>query len=170
MPLTPMSRTPSEEMSFARIVTTPKVQSGPNSRAVSTVFKGAVHLLQMRTTKDGFFVSDEPVFWIYQLTNLLFQDNLRFAFNSCIFGTANTTDSISTPCSTSSVCGPLQNAIGDGMGTPTTSGQYSYCTAYDNSFMGGSLDTCRDCLRINNDANYLSNCMTLYYMFLASGI
>ncbi|KAH7321654.1 hypothetical protein BKA65DRAFT_512689 [Rhexocercosporidium sp. MPI-PUGE-AT-0058] len=83
--------------------------------------------------------------------------NLRFAFNSCIFGTANATDSFSTPCSTSTACGPIQKALGDGMGTPTTSQQYSYCSAYDNSFMGSSLDTCRDCLKLNSDASYLSN-------------
>ncbi|KAL2068249.1 hypothetical protein VTL71DRAFT_16347 [Oculimacula yallundae] len=83
--------------------------------------------------------------------------NLRFAFNSCIFGTANTTSSISTPCSTGAVCGHIQKALGDGMGTPLTTGQYSYCTAYDDSFLGSTLDTCRSCLKLNNDAAYLSN-------------
>ncbi|CZT52194.1 uncharacterized protein RSE6_13466 [Rhynchosporium secalis] len=82
--------------------------------------------------------------------------NLRFAFNSCVFGTSNATRPISTPCSTEAVCGPIRKAMGDGMGTPLTTGQYSYCEAYDNSFLG-SMHTCRSCLKLEDDASYLSN-------------
>ncbi|KAI6710780.1 LPXTG-domain-containing protein [Diplocarpon mali] len=65
--------------------------------------------------------------------------NLRFALNSCIFGSTNATDPLSTPCSTSTACGPLASALGDGMGTPLTTSPYSYCTAYENTFSGSSL-------------------------------
>lgn len=98
---------------------------------------------------------------VYQkelVTDFLYKDNLRFAFNTCIFGTTNASDSLSTPCSSSTVCEPLRKALSDGMGTPLTTSQYSYCSAYDNSFLGSNLDTCRDCLRFNSNAFYLSNC------------
>lgn len=154
-----MSRTLMDQISSAKMVTTATVQSGPNSRVVSTVSREAVLRVRTRTTRAGIFVSQRTS--LFECTVLLtfqLKDNLRFAFNSCIFGTTNATDTISTPCSTSSACGPIQKALGDGMGTPLTTGQYSYCTAYDNSFLGSSLDVCRDCLKLNNDASYLSNC------------
>ncbi|KAJ5043042.1 uncharacterized protein L3040_004430 [Drepanopeziza brunnea f. sp. 'multigermtubi'] len=86
--------------------------------------------------------------------------NLRYALNSCIFGTTNATDPISTPCGTSSVCGRIQLALAHGMQTPSTTGQYSYCTAYDNSFLGSGLDICQECLRLNSESSYLANFLT----------
>jgi len=112
-------------------------------------FEGCLNCLQS-STASGENENDQG--WYFY--------NLRYAFNTCIFGTANASDSLSTPCSTSTVCEPLRKALSDGMGTPLTTGQYSYCSAYENSFLGSSLDTCRDCLKSNSNALYLSNFLT----------
>jgi len=119
------------------------------SSATGSKFEGCLNCLQSSSASAA---SENDQGWYFY--------NLRYAFNSCIFGTTNATDSFSTPCSSSTVCGPLQNSLGDGMETPSTSSQYSYCTAYDNSFLGSSLDTCRDCLKLNSNAMYLSNFLT----------
>jgi hypothetical protein len=86
------------------------------------------------------------------------EDNLRFAFNTCVFETANSTDPITTTCSTDAVCGPLAAALEDGMQNPSTLHEFSYCSAYDNSFLGTYLSTCTDCLRGSADQVYLANC------------
>ncbi|KAG4437241.1 hypothetical protein IFR05_007257 [Cadophora sp. M221] len=112
-------------------------------------FEGCLNCLQTSTASSG---NENDQGWYFY--------NLRYAFNTCIFSTTNASDSLSTPCSSSTVCEPLRKALSDGMGTPLTTGQYSYCSAYDNSFLGSNLDTCRDCLRFNNNAFYLSNFLT----------
>jgi hypothetical protein len=88
-------------------------------------------------------------------------DNLRFAFNTCLFDTTNATDPLSTSCSTDAVCGPLEAALEDGMQNPSIMPEFSYCSAYDNSFLGSFLSTCTHCLRESDDQVYLANCKFL---------
>ena len=88
-------------------------------------------------------------------------DNLRYAFNTCVFGTANATDPISTPCSIDTVCGPLEGALTYGMPNMSDVAEYSYCSAHDNSFLGSYLQPCEQCLRENDEVFYFSNCMTI---------
>lgn len=138
---------------------TPPAPWDQNSKDVSIVSKAAVLQLRVNTTRGGIFVS--PVlFCLRVFTPIQATDNLRYAFNSCIFGSTNATDTLSTPCSSSTVCGPLQKSLGDGMGTPLTSSQYSYCSSYDNSFLGSSLEICQDCLKVGSNTVYLTNCMS----------
>jgi hypothetical protein len=84
------------------------------------------------------------------------KDNLRFALNSCIFGNSNLTRPIYR-CSAEPICGHLQRALDDRMEDPTLADQYTYCSAYDNSFLSTSLALCEACLREANEA-FLSNC------------
>ena len=85
-------------------------------------------------------------------------DNLRYSFNACIFGATNTTDPVTTPCSLDTACGPIQGAMLEGMSNPATLQQYSYCSAYDNSFVGAFLGTCGTCLTETTNAVIFSNC------------
>ncbi len=90
------------------------------------------------------------------------QDNLRFALNACLFAASNATDPISTPCSTNTACGPLQDALESGMQTPSTMSQYGYCSVEQNQFQGTYLGNCESCFRENDQQlSYLSNCKYL---------
>lgn len=96
-------------------------------------------------------------------------DNLRFALNTCIYGEANATDPVNTPCSTELDCGPMEGALQDGMSDPSTAQEYSYCSAYDNSFVGSSLSRCTQCLSTGgDDLFYMSNCMFCQFIFKLS--
>lgn len=85
-------------------------------------------------------------------------DNLRFAFNTCVFDTVNATDPVSTPCSVDTVCGHLEDALSDGMSDPSTVAQYGYCSASQSAFLGSDLGACRQCLAEASNEHFLSNC------------
>lgn len=89
-------------------------------------------------------------------------DNVRFAFDTCLFGMTNASESFSTPCSISTVCGPLATALEDSMTIPTVPDEFGYCTADSNSFTSNFQTACSSCLRDTGDTLYLSNCKTLY--------
>ena len=143
------------------MATTPALEWDKSLSNVSIVFRRVVRRARLRTIKDGSSVSHSAPTLVGNFTNVFTKDNLRFAVNACIFGAANTTDSISTPCSSSTVCEPLEAALGDGMQTPLKTDQYSYCSANDSSFLGSNLGTCQGCLKLNGDTFYLSNCIAL---------
>jgi len=85
-------------------------------------------------------------------------DNLRYTISSCLFGFANATDAVSTPCSTSQSCGHLQKALESNDLDPTAGSPYSYCSADNNAFLGSYHDKCTTCLRNSGDEKYLANC------------
>jgi hypothetical protein len=109
-------------------------------------------------TKHGFFVSYKNFKSAKDRALTASKDNLRFAFNTCIFAMANATDPITTPCSLDTVCAPIQGAMLDGMDDPETLQEYSYCSAYDNSFLGSFLGICGTCLAESAEESYFSNC------------
>lgn len=116
------------------------------SNAVGQKFRKCMDCLQSSTAEAS--GENDQGWFLY---------NLRFALDTCIFDTANASDPISTPCSINTVCGPLQEALQDGMSDPATMAQYSYCSADNNAFLGSYLNTCGQCLRENDDQVYMSN-------------
>ncbi|CZR59234.1 uncharacterized protein PAC_09126 [Phialocephala subalpina] len=118
-----------------------------SSTSVGRKFKQCLTCLQNSTASSG---SENDQGWFFY--------NLRYAFNTCIYAATNASDPISTPCSTNTVCAPLQSALQTGMQDPSTmGGQYSYCTSNNNAFVGSNLGICQSCLRENSDVFYLSN-------------
>lgn len=82
---------------------------------------------------------------------------MRFALGTCLFAFRNNTDAVSTPCSTSSSCGPLQGAIEHANLDPDEN-PYTFCNADSNSMMGSTLQKCEQCLQSGGTEVYLSNC------------
>lgn len=85
-------------------------------------------------------------------------DNLRYTLSSCLFGFANATDAVSTPCSTSESCAHLQEALENDNLDPAAGHPYSYCSADNNAFLGSYHDKCSSCLGSSSDEKYLANC------------
>lgn len=85
-------------------------------------------------------------------------DNVRYAIDSCLFGFANATDPITTPCSTDNACGPLREALEYGNLIPSNETMYSYCNADNNALLGSSGPKCLSCLQTASDEHYLANC------------
>ncbi|KAF8865834.1 hypothetical protein BDZ45DRAFT_735774 [Acephala macrosclerotiorum] len=118
-----------------------------NSTSVGKKFEQCITCLQNSTSSSG---SETDQGWFFY--------NLRYAFNTCVYAATNASDPISTPCSTDTVCAPLQSALEQGMqDLSTMGGQYAYCSANNNAFVGSNLRTCQSCLRENSDVFYLSN-------------
>ncbi|KAM3081098.1 hypothetical protein ACMFMG_005051 [Clarireedia jacksonii] len=110
-------------------------------------FKACITCLQLSTAAGD---SQNDQNW--------FMYNIRYSLASCLYGFANATDSQVTPCSTSSACGTLRDALGDGNFDPNETA-YGYCGA-DYASMMGSTATCRSCLRNGGSETYLSNFVT----------
>ncbi|TGO31025.1 hypothetical protein BPAE_0002g01180 [Botrytis paeoniae] len=86
-----------------------------------------------------------------------FMYNIRYTLASCLYGFANATDTIATPCSTSKACGPFQLAIEDGNFITKNETAYGYCLANYNSILSGGTSACKSCLQSGNAESYLSN-------------
>ncbi|KAF7561302.1 hypothetical protein G7046_g2839 [Stylonectria norvegica] len=84
--------------------------------------------------------------------------NLRYATSYCLFGTPDNKNVISTPCITSTACGPFKNAIEfKNMSSNTES--YDYCALWpvtDTKDFNG----CKQCLQAGNQ-EYLANFITV---------
>ncbi|KAF4632361.1 hypothetical protein G7Y89_g5766 [Cudoniella acicularis] len=119
-----------------------------STTAVGQKFKACVSCLQNSTT-TGTNGNDQAMF-IY---------NLRYALSSCLFGFANASDAVSTPCSTSTACGPLRNAIENANLVASNEQTYSYCSV-DNDAINDSVEPkCTECLRASGNEIILSNFM-----------
>ncbi|KAK6610791.1 LPXTG-domain-containing protein [Botrytis cinerea] len=86
-----------------------------------------------------------------------FMYNIRYTLASCLYGFANATDTIATPCSTSKACGPFQLSIEDGNFITKNETAYGYCSANYNSILSGGTSACKSCLQAGNTESYLSN-------------
>ncbi|KUJ19966.1 uncharacterized protein LY89DRAFT_716439 [Mollisia scopiformis] len=118
-----------------------------DNTAVGKKFKSCLNCLQNSTASSG---SENDQGWFFY--------NLRYAFDTCIYAATNASDPISTPCSTDTVCAPLQSALEEGIQDASTMGdEYSYCAADNNAFVGPNLGACQTCLRENSNVFYLSN-------------
>lgn len=120
-----------------------------STTAVGQKFQTCINCLQ-NSTATGSGETDESWF-LY---------NIRFAFNTCMFNSANASDVVSTPCILSSVCSPLQGAMESEMDDYSVPLQYSYCSANGTTFASTYFDSCQSCLRDNDDTYYLSNFLT----------
>ncbi|RDL35225.1 uncharacterized protein BP5553_07156 [Venustampulla echinocandica] len=117
-----------------------------NTTDVGKKFKACVSCLQNSTTSAS--SGNDQEWFLY---------NLRYALGSCLFGFANASDAVSTPCSTSTACGPLQKAIENADLVPSNEGTYSYCTADDHAILGSFQPKCTKCLQDSGVEVYLSN-------------
>jgi hypothetical protein len=95
------------------------------------------------------------------------QDNMRYALSTCLFGFRNNSDSVFTPCSTSTACGPLRVAVGNADLIPENEDTYSFCSADEHAMMGGSELRCKQCLK-GSPETYLGNCMLSQTIFKAT--
>ncbi|KFA63222.1 hypothetical protein S40285_04900 [Stachybotrys chlorohalonatus IBT 40285] len=83
--------------------------------------------------------------------------NLRYSFNYCVFGYPNATDVGSSPCITSEACGPLEDALRDGILDPDGADPYAYCEGHGGSSLGDSFSRCLSCVHAGGTHAFLSN-------------
>ncbi|KUI71040.1 hypothetical protein VM1G_07201 [Cytospora mali] len=84
--------------------------------------------------------------------------NLRYSFDTCVFGFPNGAGSGSNPCQTSMVCGPLKTALEFG-NMSTTDSEFGYCDADGGSVTGEYYDACRNCVSSSGDTQYIANAL-----------
>ncbi|KAK7912034.1 LPXTG-domain-containing protein [Apiospora marii] len=86
--------------------------------------------------------------------------NLRYTFDHCIFGFPNATDIESTPCSTSTACGGLENALtGDKLNVKGGLDPYGFCGADGEAMVNTQIEKCISCVSASQDQKYLANFM-----------
>ncbi len=123
-----------------------------------------VRCLQTTTASDqdgndqGWFLCEFQPSTLWSSTNLSFViDNLRYALDTCLFGFANSSDFVSSPCATDSSCGPLRTSLESDNLTQSSS-EFGYCTADNSAFLGASNGRCTNCLRDTDNQVYFANC------------
>ena len=109
--------------------------------------------------RNGFYVRSQHSNLMVSTLTVMIQDNMRYALSTCLFNFRNNSDSVSTPCSTSTACGPLKVAIGNADLVPKDEDTYSFCSADSHALLGESESKCTQCLRDSPEV-YLSNCMS----------
>ncbi|KAH6636824.1 hypothetical protein F5144DRAFT_568835 [Chaetomium tenue] len=123
------------------------------SSPAGTKFKSCMTCLQTSTFSQG---SESDTMW--------FLYNLRYTAAYCVFGYPNATKS--TPCTTSTACGQLQDSIQHGLQDPSGTDAFSYCSAGDGAAMDFShFDTCIPCISAEGANEYLAN----YFLALEAG-
>ncbi|KAJ4423831.1 hypothetical protein N0V82_001570 [Gnomoniopsis sp. IMI 355080] len=85
--------------------------------------------------------------------------NLRYSFDSCVFGYPNDTSSGSNPCETSTACGTLKTAlVYDSLSSDSSeSNEFGYCDADGGSFTGQYYQACLNCVTASGDSSYIAN-------------
>ncbi|CAG8977756.1 hypothetical protein HYALB_00010977 [Hymenoscyphus albidus] len=116
-----------------------------NETSTGQKFKSCLNCLQNSTVSEN---GGNDVKW--------FMYNMRFALGTCLFGFRNNSDAVSSPCSTSTSCVPLQGAIEHSNLDPDEN-PYTFCNADSNSMMGTTLQKCEQCLQSGKTEVYLSN-------------
>ncbi|KAL2021512.1 hypothetical protein VTK56DRAFT_7145 [Thermocarpiscus australiensis] len=125
------------------------------SSAAGTKFKNCMTCLQNSTFSQG---SESDTMW--------FLYNLRYAAAYCVFGFPNATGIESTPCRTSTACGPLQASLEHGILSPRNTTAYSYCSAGHSEAMASNIyDKCIPCISAEGKTDYLAN----YFVALHAG-
>ena len=87
---------------------------------------------------------------------------MKFATGTCLFGSPQNVDQelqLNSTCTTSSTCGPLQDAFESGSSDEDGSdgNNFDYCTASEDGF-GKGLQPCVACLEDESDLVYMTNC------------
>ncbi|KAI0130047.1 hypothetical protein BJ170DRAFT_298301 [Xylariales sp. AK1849] len=85
--------------------------------------------------------------------------NLRYTFDYCIFGFPNASDVASTPCSTSTACGGLENALTNDNLDANSVQAYEYCAADGAAMSSDSVGKCVACIAASDGQSYLANFM-----------
>ncbi|KAF5659169.1 exo-alpha-sialidase neuraminidase [Fusarium heterosporum] len=83
--------------------------------------------------------------------------NMRYSFDYCIFGYPNATDIPSGPCITSEACGPIGNALKEGIAQPNDREQYDYCDTDDKAMLGDAVAKCQACVKADSTHTIISN-------------
>ncbi|KAH8683111.1 hypothetical protein BGZ60DRAFT_212411 [Tricladium varicosporioides] len=117
-----------------------------SSTTVGTKFQNCLSCLQTSNFVNG--AENDQSWFIF---------NLRYGFDTCLFKFSNSTDAISTPCSTGKSCESLKNALETGDLNQSNENQYGYCTADGNAFRGSFFGKCKECLSQVDDEKYLAN-------------
>ncbi|KAF4332675.1 exo-alpha-sialidase neuraminidase, partial [Fusarium beomiforme] len=115
-------------------------------KAVGQKFQRCLACLQDSTFKQG-DESDQDWF-LY---------NMRYSFDYCIFGYPNATGISSGPCITSEACGPIGNALKNGITKPNDRGQYDYCDTDNKAMLGDAVDKCQACVKADSSQTIISN-------------
>jgi hypothetical protein len=140
-----------------------------NSTATGLKFQNCISCLQNSTasnedeTDQSWFLCEcmHPFQFMPSLADIWVEDNLRFAFDTCLYNSTNATDVIDTPCALSTTCGPLQTALEFDMQSYSVPLEYAYCSADGKIFASSYFSTCQQCLRETADVFYLSNCKAI---------
>lgn len=92
----------------------------------------------------------------------MLQDNLRYAFSTCVYGFPASVGNTSTPCLVS--CQPMSTAIEFDLQAPTSVSFDAFCGV--SSFTDNLIDQCEFCYSLTSDQLYLANCQcSLCYTF-----
>ncbi|KAK8079104.1 LPXTG-domain-containing protein, partial [Apiospora phragmitis] len=119
------------------------------STAAGQKFRRCLSCLQDSTFSQG---SETDQGW--------FLYNLRYTFDYCIFGFPNATGVELTPCSTSTACGGLENALtGDKLSVKGGLEPYAFCAADGDAMHNTTVEKCISCVSVSQDQKYLANYM-----------
>ncbi|KAF4962243.1 hypothetical protein FSARC_9668 [Fusarium sarcochroum] len=83
--------------------------------------------------------------------------NMRYSFDYCIFGYPNATGIATGPCVTSEACGPIWNALKEGITKPNDREQYDYCYADDKAMFTDAVAKCQSCVKADSTHTIISN-------------
>ncbi|KAF5021646.1 hypothetical protein F66182_6304 [Fusarium sp. NRRL 66182] len=83
--------------------------------------------------------------------------NMRYSFDYCIFGYPNATGIETGPCITSEACGPIEDALKEGITKPNDREQYGYCDADGKAMLGDAVAKCRACVKADRSHTIISN-------------
>ncbi|KAL1895197.1 hypothetical protein Sste5346_005342 [Sporothrix stenoceras] len=83
--------------------------------------------------------------------------NLRYNVDYCIFGYPNASDVGSSPCQTSTACGPLQGNMFDGIPSMGNQTEFDYCSANGTALTSTLFKGCTACVGGGGDQNIIAN-------------
>ncbi|KAL1878043.1 hypothetical protein VTK73DRAFT_8178 [Phialemonium thermophilum] len=109
-------------------------------------WKNCMSCLQNSTFSQG--TENDQLWFLY---------NSRYALSYCVFGFPNATDVSQSPCVTSAACGPLRDALQDGIPDPRGSSQYGYCSVDEGVMTGEGYSQCLACISATGETQFISN-------------
>lgn len=95
----------------------------------------------------------------------ILQDNLRYAFSTCVYGYPGSQGNTSTPCLVS--CQPMFSAIEYDLQSPNSVTFDTFCGVP--SFADNLIDMCEFCYSLTSTQRFLANCSsTLRYTLFST--
>lgn len=87
--------------------------------------------------------------------------NLRYNVDYCVFGYPNASNAVgSSPCQTSTACGPLQGALYDGIPNMSNRTEFAYCSANGTTLTSDLFKGCVACVNSSGTQDIVANCKT----------